>query len=120
MVDLKDFCLISLVSGIYKIVAKVLANRLKMVFSKSKKCLHQGKADPRPCSHCNECLDSKIKYRPFGVLCKLDLEKAYNHINWDFLLYMLRRSGFWGEVVYLDSPLYLIGVFLCVGEWLKN
>jgi hypothetical protein len=28
------------------------------------------------------------------VLCKLDLEKAYDHVNWDFLLYMLGRCGF--------------------------
>jgi hypothetical protein len=25
-----------------------------------------------------------------SVICKMDLEKAYDHVNWDFLLYMLR------------------------------
>ena len=29
-----------------------------------------------------------------GVLCKLDLEKAYDHVNWSFLMYMLQRCGF--------------------------
>ncbi len=29
-----------------------------------------------------------------SVLCKLDLEKAYNHVNWDFLIYLLRQYGF--------------------------
>lgn len=24
----------------------------------------------------------------------MDLKKAYDHVNWDFLLYMLRRCGF--------------------------
>jgi hypothetical protein len=32
------------------------------------------------------------------VLCKLDLEKASNRVNLDFLLYPLRRCGF-GEKV---------------------
>jgi len=27
----------------------------------------------------------------------MDLEKAYDHVNWDFLLYMLRRCGFGGK-----------------------
>jgi hypothetical protein len=28
------------------------------------------------------------------VLNKLDLEKAYNHVNWGTLLYLLRICGF--------------------------
>jgi hypothetical protein len=26
--------------------------------------------------------------------CKLDIEKAYDNVNWNFLLYMLRRCEF--------------------------
>jgi hypothetical protein len=42
----------------------------------------------------NECLDSRLKAGDPGVLCILDMEKAYDHVNWNFLLYLLRRCGF--------------------------
>ncbi len=42
----------------------------------------------------NECLDSHLKFDEPGVLCKLNIEKAYDHVNWKFLMYLLERSGF--------------------------
>ena len=42
----------------------------------------------------SECIDSRLKSGIPRVLCKLDLEKAYDHVNWGFLLYMLQRCGF--------------------------
>ena len=45
----------------------------------------------------NECLDSKLRSRELGVICKMYLEKVYDHINRDFLLYTLKRYGLRGK-----------------------
>ena len=45
----------------------------------------------------NECLNnSRLKYCTSGVVCKLDMEKAYDHVNWDTLFYLLEMMGFGG------------------------
>ena len=42
----------------------------------------------------NEAVDSTLRRKEKGILCKLDIEKAYDHIRWDFLLQTLERMGF--------------------------
>ena len=42
----------------------------------------------------NECLENRLKRRTPGVVCKLDIEKTYDHVNWDALFYLLERMGF--------------------------
>jgi hypothetical protein len=97
-VDLKDFRPISFVSGVYKIIAKFLANRLRRVVEKiisnPQNAFVIGRQILDYVLIANECLDSRIKSGDPRLLCKLDIEKAYDHVNWDFLLYMLRRCWF--------------------------
>ncbi|RVX20326.1 hypothetical protein CK203_004874 [Vitis vinifera] len=42
----------------------------------------------------NESIDSMLKRNENGVLCKLDVVKAYDHISWNFLLIVMRKMGF--------------------------
>ena len=42
----------------------------------------------------NECLDSHIKSLVTGVICKFITENAYDHVNWDTLIFLLERMSF--------------------------
>jgi hypothetical protein len=42
----------------------------------------------------NECLDNRLTSRIPGVMWKLDLEKSYDDVNWEFLSYLLGRLDF--------------------------
>lgn len=42
----------------------------------------------------NLVMDDLVYKRRDEVLCKLNMEKAYDHINWGFLSYMLDRMDF--------------------------
>ena len=37
----------------------------------------------------NEAINSMLKSNKCDVLCKLDIKKAYDNVNWNFLLLVL-------------------------------
>lgn len=42
----------------------------------------------------NEAIDLLLKSNDCGLIYKLGIEKAYNHVNWSFLLLVLKNMGF--------------------------
>ncbi|RVW82341.1 Transposon TX1 uncharacterized 149 kDa protein [Vitis vinifera] len=96
--NLGDFRPISLVGGLYKLLAKVLANRLKKVIGKvvsiAQNAFVKGRQILDASLIANEVIDSWQKRKEKGLICKLDIEKAYDSINWKFLMKVLQKMGF--------------------------
>ncbi|RVW47872.1 Transposon TX1 uncharacterized 149 kDa protein [Vitis vinifera] len=93
-----DFRPISLITCLYKIIVKVLSGRLRGVLHET---IHstqgtfvQGRQILDAILIANEIVDEKRRSREEGVVFKIDFEKAYDHMNWDFLDHVLEKKGF--------------------------
>ncbi|RVX02750.1 LINE-1 retrotransposable element ORF2 protein [Vitis vinifera] len=96
--DLGEFRPISLLGGLYKLLAKVLANRLKKVIgrvvSTDQNAFVMGRQILDASLIANEAIDAWQKMGERGLICKLDIEKAYDSLNWKFLMKVMRKMGF--------------------------
>lgn len=90
---IRDFRPISLIGSVYKILTKVLAGRLQKVLpniiSPPQGAFVQGCQILDGVLLAKECIHSRFRDRSPGFLCKLDLENAYDRVDWGFLTYML-------------------------------
>ncbi|KAJ0744136.1 putative RNA-directed DNA polymerase [Helianthus annuus] len=95
---ISEFRPISLVGSIYKIIAKVLANRLKLVISDISSPVQSAFVGGR------NILDSPMivgetvawakKSKVKLLVFKVDFAKAYDSLNWKFLLRLMEKMNF--------------------------
>lgn len=97
-VALNDFCPISLICCMYKIVAKLLANRLRGVMNHiidiNQSAFIGGRQMLDSVLVANETIDEAKSKKKACLVFKVDFEKAYDSVNWSFLYYMMQRLGF--------------------------
>ncbi|XP_026436394.1 uncharacterized protein LOC113334324, partial [Papaver somniferum] len=95
---IKDCRPICLLTSVYKIIAKVLSTRLKLVMDKlisPVQCAYiEGRQIIDGTLIANELVDSRLRSGNAGILCKIDLEKAFDRINWNYLESVLIQMGF--------------------------
>ncbi|GJU06692.1 RNA-directed DNA polymerase, eukaryota [Tanacetum coccineum] len=94
----KDFRPISLIGSIYKIIAKILANRLVGVLGDIVNEVQSAFISERQILDgpfiLNEVIQwCKTKKKQY-LIFKVDFEKAYDFVRWDFLDDVLRKFGF--------------------------
>ncbi|XP_019465331.1 PREDICTED: uncharacterized protein LOC109363522 [Lupinus angustifolius] len=96
---LGDYRPISLVGCIYKIISKLLTGRIKkvmhLIISYCQYAFIKGRCIMDGVVIVNEVIDQGKK-KNYGdcFIFKVDFEKAYDCVNWSFLLYMMERMGF--------------------------
>jgi len=98
----KEFRLISLRNTIYKLITKVLVNRLRpfldQIVGPYQSSFLPGRGTSDNAIILQEVIHSmrklKKKKKKRDVVYKIDLEKAYVHVSWTFLQNCLQQFGF--------------------------
>ncbi|KAK5834954.1 hypothetical protein PVK06_010634 [Gossypium arboreum] len=98
--EIFDFRPIFLVSSLYKIIAKILSRRIRMVISdlvsETQCAFIKGRQIFDGILIANEVIHSmkKMKGDEGNLIFKLDFSKAYDYVRWDFLKLVLQKIGF--------------------------
>ena len=95
---ISDFRPISLITSLYKIITKLLSGRLRGVLHETihftQGAFVQGRKILDAVLIANEMVDEKRQSGEEGIVFKINFEKAYDHLSWDFLDHVLEKKGF--------------------------
>ena len=95
---LNEYRPISLIGCMYKIMAKLFAKRIKMVMptiiEETQFSFIEGRHLLQSALITNEVIEEARRSHTPCLIFKVDYEKAYDSVSWEFLMYMLRRIGF--------------------------
>jgi hypothetical protein len=95
---IKQFCPICLLNVSFKIFTKVMVNRMNGIASKlispSQTAFILGKNIMEGVVMLHETIHEIHRKKMSGVILKLDFEKTYDKVNWEFLQQTLRIKGF--------------------------
>ena len=102
--QLGEFRPISLVGCLYKVILKLQSMRLKNVISKvidvRQSAFLEGMILLDSVLVANEALVEIKRKKRSCIFLKVDCEKAYDSISWEFILYMLKKVGFCDKSVF--------------------
>ena len=93
--SLNDYRPISLIGCMYKVIAKLLANRLRHVIpvliDERQTAFIKDRHILRGTLILNEVVEEACRSKKPAMIFKVDFEKAYDTVSWSFLDYMLHR-----------------------------
>lgn len=97
-VSLHNYRPISLIGGVYKIVSKLLTERIKSVMPSiianfQGAFIHERQINDEILIAA-ELIDSRIKENKPGIICRVDFEKDFDNINWNCVDIVIQRFGF--------------------------
>ncbi|GJQ92932.1 RNA-directed DNA polymerase, eukaryota [Tanacetum coccineum] len=94
----KDFRPISLIGSVYKIIAKILANRLVSVLGDLVNEIQSAFVADRQILDGPFILNELVQWckskKKQSMVFKVDFEKAYDSVRWDFLDVVIKKFGF--------------------------